>query len=136
MNTPQIFEKSANYEDSIKFLKRNGMRLLSYQEALVWLDKDKKAKSKLKGKWFYLAGKGTELSGFYTFDDKGELKQGKGDMEKNVYFWNGNNPLSLYVLAYSLARYSLIWRFILYAVNDPSYVARVVVGAINTLKEA
>ena len=97
MNTTQIFEKSANYKDSIAFLKSKGMRLLTYQEALVWLNKDSEAKSKLKGRWFYLAGNGTELSGFYTFDDKGELKQGKGDMEKNVFVCDGNNPLSLNV---------------------------------------
>ena len=134
MNTPQIVEKSANHEDSIAFLKRKGMRLLTYQEALVWLDKDSEAKSKLKGKWFYLAGNGTELSGFYTFDDKGELKQGKEDMEKNVYVWNGNNPLSLNVLTDNGTRYGG-WRFLLVANDAPSCVARVVVGVKTSSKE-
>ena len=134
MNTPQIYEKSANHKDSIAFLKSNGMRPLTYQEALVWLDKDSEAKSKLKGRWFYLAGNGTELSGFYTFDDKGELKEGKEDMEKNVYVCDGNNPLSLSVRTDNDAR-DLERRFYLLANDVPSYVARVVVGVSNTLKE-
>ena len=134
MNTPQIYEKSANHNDSIAFLKSKGMRLLSYQEALVWLDKDSEAKSKLKGRWFYLAGNGTELSGFYTFDDKGELKEGKGELEKNVYVCDGNNPLSLGVHTDDFAR-DVGRRFALYAGYVPSYVARVVVGVKTSSKE-
>ena len=133
MNTPQIYEKSANYKDSIAFLKSNGMRPLTYQEALVWLDKDKKAKSKLKCKWFYLAGKCTELSGYYTFDNQGKLTEGKGLIGKTVYVYSGNNPLSLFVRADSYAR-SGERRFDLDAGSVPSDVARVVVGVINTLK--
>ena len=133
MNTPQIYEKSANHNDSIAFLKSKGMRLLSYQEALVWLDKDSEAKSKLKGRWFYLAGNGTELSGYYTFDDKGKLTEGKGEIEKTVYVWSGSNPLSLCVHADYYARYCE-GRFVLDASDVPSFVARVVVGVSNTLK--
>ena len=127
MNTTQIFEKSANHEDSIAFLKSNGMRPLTYQEALVWLDKDSEAKSKLKGRWFYLAGKATELSGFYTFDDKGELKEGKGEIEKTVYVWFGSNPLSL-VVHTDYGTRNLRRRFVLYAGFAPSDVALAVVG--------
>ena len=134
MNTPQIFKKSANHEDSIAFLKSNGMRLLTYQEALVWLDKDSEAKSKLKGRWFYLAGKGTELSGFYTFDQNGTLTEGTGDIEKTVYVYSGSNPLSLLVNTDDYSR-NMERRFDLDAFSDPSDVARVVVGVINTLKE-
>ena len=135
MNTPQIYEKSANHKDSIAFLKSKGMRLLTYQEALVWLDKDSEAKSKLKGRWFYLEGKGTQLSGYYTFNDKGELKEGKGEIEKTVYVYSGNNPLSLGVRTDNYTR-DCGRRFDLVAYDVPSIVARVVVGAINALKEA
>ena len=45
---------------------------MTYQEALVWLDKDSEAKSKLKGKWGSFAGKGRP-SGYYTFDNQGKL---------------------------------------------------------------
>ena len=80
----------------------------------------------MKEKWFYLEGKGSALSGYYTFNDKGELTQGKGDIEKTVYVWKGSQPLSLYVLKDFNAR-SDGRRFDLDA-DDASFVARVVVG--------
>ena len=138
-----ILDQRANYEDSIKLLKEKNLKPLTYQQALVAIDKDAELKNNLKGKWFYLEGKGLESSGHYTFNNKGELKEitggknlisfsrpikaGKGNIEKTVYCWYGVNPLSLGVRTDDGARAG-VWRFYLGAYVDPRFVAPVVVG--------
>ena len=125
--TVLISETKANYADSKALLEKNGLRLMAYQEALVLIDKNPELKEQLKGKWFYLAGKGLEESEYHTFDNEGKLTKGKGDIEKTVYLWNGKNPLSLDVHADGDARFSER-RFDLDAADDPQFVAPVVVG--------
>ena len=44
----------ANKENSMRRLKQNGLRPLTYQEALVKIDQSPKLKEQLKGKTFYL----------------------------------------------------------------------------------
>lgn len=118
---------NANQKDSMSLLQQNGLRAMTYQEALVTIDKNPELKEQLKGKWFWLDGKGTELSGYYTFNEKGELTKGKGNIEKTVYAWSGSQPLSLSVRTDGDARF-YERRYSLSAYGGPSGVASVVVG--------
>ena len=122
-----IAQTNANRKKSMSLLRQKGYRALTYQEALVKIDQNPELKKQLKEKEFYLEGKGSAVSGDYTFNDKGELTQGEGDIEKTVYVREGFWPLSLDVHTDKLAR-DFGRRFSLNANNDPSYVAQVVVG--------
>jgi hypothetical protein len=129
VNASGVFlaQTGANQKNSMSLLQQNGFRPLTYQEAIVKIDQNPELKEQLKGKWFYLDDKGSQLSGYYTFNDKGELTQGKGDIEKTVYIYKGNQPLSFLVHTDDNAGYDE-WRFFLYSGYDPSLVAPVVVG--------
>jgi hypothetical protein len=125
-----------NQEDSMNLLKQNGFRALTYQEALTKIDQTPELKEQLKGRWLYLGEKGSELSGFYSFNEKGILtkisgpailKKGKGDIEKIVFVLKGSHPLSLLVQTDDFARYGG-FRFGIYATYGHSDVAGVVVG--------
>ena len=118
---------NANHKDSMSLLQQNGLRAMTYQEAPVRLSKDKNSKEQLKGNWFWLAGEGTELSGYYIFNNKGELTKGKGHIENTVYVWKGSQPLSLSVRSDDDARI-YEGRYYLYAYDSPDDVATVVVG--------
>lgn len=122
-----VAQTEANQKTSMSLLQQNGFRPLTYQEAIVKIDQNPELKEQLKDKWFYLDGKGSQLSGYYTFNDEGELTQGKGDIEKTVYVWKGNQPLSLGVRTVVIARGGER-RYVLIADVDPSNVAPVVVG--------
>jgi hypothetical protein len=131
----------ANQKNSMKLLQQNGFRALTYQEAFITIDKNPELKKQLKGKWFYLDGKGwTEQSRFHTFNENGELAKGKGNilvylpsskagLEKTVYVLKGSQPLSLLVHTDDFARYGG-FRFLLPATysKSASDVAGVVVG--------
>ena len=117
----------ANREDSMRLLQQNGLRALTYQEAIVKIDQNPELKDQLKGKWFYLIGKGSVLSRYYTFNDKGELTQGKGDIEKTVHAWKGSQPLSFFVLTDGAASTDGR-RYVLGACYSPVSAAWVVVG--------
>jgi hypothetical protein len=126
----------ANQKNSMNLLQQNGFRALTYQEALTKIDQNPELKEQLKGRWLYLDGKGSELSGFYIFNEKGELtkisgpailKKGQGDLEKIVFVLKGSQPLSLLVQTDDFARYGG-FRFGLYATYGQSVVAGVVVG--------
>ena len=122
----KILNQKANHADSMRILKENGLEPLTYQEALAHGAELVKA-FKGEWKWFYLAGKGMDKSGYHTIDNDGEVRVGKGDMDNTVYIWKGENPLSLYVhlddIALGFGR-----RFDLYAYDEPDDVAPVVVG--------
>lgn len=131
-----IAHTQANQEDSIKLLHQNGLRALKTQEALIKIDQSKEIKEQLKGRWLYLDEKGSEQSGFYMFNEKGELekiagpailKKGKGDLEKIVFVLKGPHPLSLLVQTDDFARYGG-FRFGIYGTYGHSDVAGVVVG--------
>ncbi len=122
-----IAQIGANQTNSMRLLQENGLRPLTYQEAIVEIDKNPELKEWLKGKWFYLGGKGSQLLGYYTFNKKGELTQGEGDMEKTVYVYKGSQPLLLAVHEDCVAR-SVRRRYGLYAGDNPSAVVGVVVG--------
>ena len=126
----------ANQINSLNLLQQNGFRALTYQEAFTKIYQNPELKEQLKGRWLYLDGKGSELSGFYMFNDLGELakiagpailKKGQGDLEKIVFVLKGSQPLSLLVQTDDFARYGG-FRFGLYATYGHSDVAGVVVG--------
>ncbi len=126
----------ANQENSMKLLQQNGFRALTTQEALIKIDQNPELKEQLKGRWLYLDEKGSELSGFYMFNEKGELakiagpailKKGKGDLERIIFVLKGSHPLSLLVQTDDFARYGG-FRFGIYATYGHSDVAGVVVG--------
>ena len=125
--TVYISETRANRADSMSLLRRNGLEPLTYQEAIVRLDQSPELKEQLKGKWFYLDGKDSQLSGYYTFNQKGELTQGKGDVERTIYVWKGSQPFSIDVLKDNYSRNNG-GRYLLLAYHSPSLIARVVVG--------
>ena len=133
-NKIELLDIEANYADSMSLLKKKGLQPLTYQEVLTTIDRDKKLKNALKGKWFYLKEHGLELSGYYHFDKKGNLVEGKGSLERTVYVWKGKNPLSLFVHTDYVARISGR-RFDLYALNDPQSVASVVLGVRKVLTD-
>ena len=126
----------ANQKDSMNLLKQNGLRALTYQKALVKIDQNPELKGQLKGRWVYLDGKGTELSGFYMFNEKGELtkisgpailKKGKGDLEKIVFVLKGSEPLSLLVQTDDFSRYGG-FRSGIYARYGHTDIAGAVIG--------
>ncbi len=122
-----VSETEANHAKSMKLLKHNHLRPLTYQEALVLIDRNLDVKARLKGKWFHLDGKGLKESGWCTFDNEGKLVEGKGDMEKTIYAYPGKNPLWLNVLTDTIASF-IGSRFDLVADEGPLRVVLVVVG--------
>ena len=117
-----IAKTEANHQDSMSILAANGLRPLTYQEAL---SRAPKLIKELEREWFYLAGNGITEDGVYTFNDKGELQPLKGNekYDQRVSVYPGNQPLFLVVDDY----YS-IGRFVLGANDGPNDVASVVVG--------
>lgn len=125
--TVHISETKASRINSMLLLEQNGLRPMTYQEAIVLIDRSPELKTELKGKWFYLDGKSLKESGYYTFNNEGRLTEGKGDIEKTVYAYSGNGPLSLAVHAEEDAAAGGL-RFVLDANFDSRVVALVVVG--------
>jgi len=125
-----MLEQGADHANSMRILDENGLRPLTSQEALTHISKTPELKNQLRGKWFYIAGKGLKEDGLYTFDKEGNLKEigkEKPSYEKTVRGWKGNRPLSLYV------NYSSLYgrRFYLRADEVPDDVARGVVVGIR-----
>ncbi len=125
-NALHIADHAADHAKSMKILADNGLRPLTYQEAL---SRSSELITELKGKWFYLDGQGTEKSGIYTFNNKGELVEstGKESIDQKVRVWSGNQPLLLCVAPNYVAwdedeRFDLVGSF------SPDDVAPVVVG--------
>lgn len=125
-----ISKTDADYYKSMKLLRRNVLRPMTYQEALVIIDRNTEIKKELKNlenNWFYMDGKGFKESGYYNFDEKGELTQGKGDIEKTVYIWKRKEPLSIKVLTDDVSR-RYESRFELGSSDSPINIARIVIG--------
>jgi hypothetical protein len=129
-STLYILEKRSNHLESMSLLDKAGLVPFERQEILPLLMKDEGLKNVLKGKWFYLVGKGLKKEGIYTVNSNGELVEIRDkelSIEMKVRAWSGPNPLSLFVLSDCDATYCG-WRFYLFAYYDPSDVALVVVG--------
>ncbi len=122
-----ISQTNANQIESSSILRDNGLRLLTYSEALVLITKSLLLKEELKGNWFFLIGRGLNENGYHTFNNKGELSEGKGDREKTIYVHPGENPLSLDVRLCNNA-FNDECRFDLGADDFPQDAAPVIVG--------
>lgn len=102
----QVSFTEANHRQSMRLLERNGLKALTYREALVLLMKDEVLKNALKGKWFWLAGNGIDREEVFTVDGTGEIVKGKEkDKEKLVRAWSGDNQPYLMVLSDEFAAY-------------------------------
>lgn len=102
----QVSMTEANYKESMQLLESNGMKALTYKEALVLLMKDEVLKNTLKDKWFWLAGNGVDREESFTIDEKGDIvKETEKNKEKLVRAWSGNNTPYLMVLSDDFADY-------------------------------
>lgn len=133
----ELFE---NYARSMELLKQNGLRPLTYQEALVLIDRNPELKEQLKGSWFYLNGKRPKISGFrtrafYTFDNEGQLSEGNLDKEKMVDFRWGTNPSSFGVVSEDSVSHGRA-RFFIDAESTPLLCAPMVVGVWDDVDAA
>ena len=127
--TLYVLETRVNHAKSMDLLDKACLMPFERQEILLLLMNDEVLKNALKGKWFYIAGKGLEEDGIYTINDKGDLVEIKGKIstEMKVSAWKGPHPLSLNVYSDDLAA-DYGRRFILNASVEPDYTAPVVVG--------
>ena len=117
----------ADYAKSKDILSKNGLRLLTRQEALAYLTQNSKLKEQLKGKAFWLADKGSKDDGCYTIDSEGNIKPGEGNPEKTVNIGPGPSQLLLGVSS----DVNVNWRFEISANSVPENVLRIVVGVKN-----
>ena len=130
-NTIVLFgHANANYERSMKLLKRNDLRPLTYKEAIVNISQDHVLLEQLKGKWFYIDNnaEGHRLVNNYFFNKRGKLTHGeKPDFERNLYAWFGEDPLSIIINSDYDAKESGR-RFTIDAGLPKAYIAPVVLG--------
>jgi hypothetical protein len=112
---------------SMDTLKEAGYKALTYQQAFVAINANPQLKKALLGKWFYLEGTGTQLSGYYTVGQDGNLTEGKAGQENTAYVYRGNQPLSLDVRSDHYARLD-VRRFLLLGSFSPDFAAPVVLG--------
>ena len=127
---------NVDYEKSMKLLKRNDLRPLTYKEALVNISQDNCLLEQLKGKWFYIDDNadGHKLVNHYFFNKRGKLTHGeKPDIERNVYAWFGSAPLTVIVNSDADAIESGR-RFTFDASLPKNYVAPIVLGIMPRSK--
>src|SRR5271157_4765495 len=119
-----ILKQRADHAESMAILAKNGLRPLTYQEAL---SRSSELIKELEGKWFYLAGEGlNKKDKIYTFDNQGGLAElaGNETRDQKVRVWSGDQPLYLYVNSDPIGGR----RFDLAADESPPDIAPVVVG--------
>lgn len=88
-------QHEANYANSMRILADNGMRPITYQEALA---RHEQLIKELAGSWFWLAGNGIKQEdGYYAFDRHGNLAHltGRETAEQKVYVSKSSGPLSI-----------------------------------------
>lgn len=126
--------QSASHSQSMRILADNGLRPLTYREALSFYSELIK---KLQGNKFYLADRGIkEKDGFYTLNAQKKLVKATGDetYDQKIHIWHGNRSLILNVNSdYSVNLYGA--RFNLIGDEDPRGAALVVVGVKTPLGE-
>ncbi len=126
-----VLNRRADRSESMHILADNGLRPLTYQEALAYsveLIRD------LTGKWFYLDGVGIGKSGNYTWDAHGRLVEPTVNEahDRIVRVFAGKQPLYLRVNPTNHGDR----RFWLNASDSPWYPAPVVIGVKTPLREA
>ncbi len=124
-----VSDQGMNYEQSMRLLADNGLRPLTYQEALSRAPELIKS---LKGKWFFLDGKGITENGIHAFDAHGELIKpiGNETYDQKVRAWSGN-PLFSFIVLDAVLSYG---RFAVGSGLKPDLKATVVVGIKDATK--
>ena len=130
-----VSHQIADHSESMKLLADNGLRPITYREALV---RAPELIEKLRGRWFWLDGKGIREDGTYAYDANGELAKptGKETIKKKIHVFPGDQPLFLSVFANYTAEV-ISARFGLY--GDIRYhvdADQIVVGVRTPLEEA
>jgi len=125
-----------NLKTAVAHMQEKGLRLISYQEAFLKIDKNSKLKDELKDSWFYVSGICPPKSDYYNFNDNfadtGYLALGKVEnIEKNVYVRKIATPypLSLDVHNDSIAR-NFGRRYLLNAQHPPDRIAPLILGVM------
>ena len=124
----RILDIEANHTDSMRLLKENGLRPMTYMEAINAMVHNSQLKNKLIGKCFYTNEVGTDKQGEYTIKPGGNLVKGSTlNPENDISFTKGPNPLS--VIVESMDTHHL-WcsRFEVNAQRGPETYSCVVVG--------
>ena len=125
-----ISKQESDCAKSMELLAANGLRLITYQEALSRFSSI--VVKELRGEWFYLAGKGIQGNGVRTFNERGELVRptGRENDNQRVYVWSGSQQLKMGIyLDGNVPR--LHRRFSISGMSDldpTDNIARVVVG--------
>jgi len=124
-----VFRSEANHFETLSVLADNGLRPLTYREALSHssvLVRD------LKGKWFYLDETAPRKSGLYAWDENGELVEPTGNetYDQKVRAWSGK-PLFSFIILDAVLSYG---RFVIGNDLKPDLKALVVVGIKDAAK--
>lgn len=122
----------ADLGTSMRMLNNSGLKPLTLREVIVLTSIHPELMKEVGGRRFYLSGKGTERSGFYTFNEAGELSEGAGDRNKTIHVNGG--PLGLLLYAHDLAAIHENRTFSLNAHCGPYLVADIVVGVKTDYK--
>lgn len=128
-----VYSQIVEHPETMKLLSDDGLRPLTYQEALA---RAPELIKKLKGWWFRLDGQGIHEDGTYTYDANGELAEptGKETVNQKVLVFPGVLPLSLNIFADYTSEVARA-RFGLY--GDTRYHSdQMVVGVMTPLREA
>jgi hypothetical protein len=113
----------------MKILVDGGLRPLTFREALSHTSE---LMNELKGKWFYLDGKGIEEAGVYAFDARGEFARPTAREHPNrmIQIYSGVHPLHFDIGSDDLTRFHSR-RFVLSGNDTPDFHAPVVVGIMD-----
>jgi hypothetical protein len=117
-----VSELGGDFDGSMKLLRDNDLRALTYREALSHAPE---LIEKLQGKWFYLDGEGAHENGFYTYNADGELMKPIGNEKSDQMVRVFPGQLSLLYVYYET---TVNWRFDLRDSLPSGPVAPVVVG--------
>ena len=97
-----ILKQSRHYASAMHALAANGLRPLTYQEAL---SHSSELMREIRGKNFHLAGRGIKEDGVFAFDENGELVKPTGNetYDRKVRVYPGDRPLYFYVDSFAYA---------------------------------
>jgi hypothetical protein len=127
-----------NHETSLTLLTEAGLVFVEYKLEIPLLVHDWRLQRALTndGQFIslFVAGRGPlNLPEFQHVNKEGKIVNGKGNIENTIWNFDGEEPLSIVVRSDDVAREG--WgRFLLLAVRDAGYAARVVYGKLAETK--
>jgi len=96
LSTVTIIGEARHLTEALGTLQENGLRLMTYREALYAITTDPELKDKLKGQAFWVLGEQMEKSGICLVKDYGEIGAGRSkDPENNIFVFPGKGPFLL-----------------------------------------